>query len=414
MATIWTEKGQPPPPLAQGLFAEVRRALNHLYDSVYLQRSSLVALLRACAVEPILLGQEAKALRKLLIESIDQLTPGDNVPLRSEKRRAYAALRGRYVDQVAMEDLARNLGLSERQLRRELRAGLEAVTTVVAARLEWQGNESASDESLPDEGQVAAEIQDLSYDAGPVNLCAELRNVQELVAPLAQSQGVTLEDRISVESLIVHASRVVLRQVLLALYSWTIQYHPHAVIVSRLSPPDSDEACFELDYPLEPAADAPETAVPADLLQAVQGRFEWVLAEPNRGVFRLTLPRVAMHSVLLVDDNPSLHRLCRRYLSGLPYRLHSAYDAINGLSLARSERPEAIILDIMMPDQDGWELLHELKADPDTSHIPVVICSVLGQEALAQSLAASGYIKKPITQGALLSALRALGLYDTL
>jgi CheY-like chemotaxis protein len=81
--------------------------------------------------------------------------------------------------------------------------------------------------------------------------------------------------------------------------------------------------------------------------------------------------------------------------------------------MARSLQPQAIALDAMMPDVDGWEILQALQADPATRHIPVLVCSVWEEPQLAFSLGAAGFLKKPITQRELLAALQRLGLVGT-
>jgi CheY-like chemotaxis protein len=78
------------------------------------------------------------------------------------------------------------------------------------------------------------------------------------------------------------------------------------------------------------------------------------------------------------------------------------------LKLARELAPVAVALDVMMPTQDGWEVLQSLKNDPTTRNIPVIICSVLDDPELAYSLGAAAYLHKPVTQADLLSALAAL------
>ena len=82
------------------------------------------------------------------------------------------------------------------------------------------------------------------------------------------------------------------------------------------------------------------------------------------------------------------------------------------LSLARQLQPQAITLDVMMPTIDGWEVLQMLQTDPETQHIPVIVCSVWDEPELASSLGAAGFLKKPITQKDLLSALARLKLLD--
>jgi CheY-like chemotaxis protein len=217
------------------------------------------------------------------------------------------------------------------------------------------------------------------------------------------------------ESVVVRANRVVLRQVLLAVYTSVLQHRrPGCTIGSRVERVSDREAVFELDLSGEACWDLrhpdPKDMVPPELVHILQGRFECLPGAGGSVMYRLTLPGMPMHAVLLIDDNRSIHHLFRRYLSGLPYQLLSAYDAPTGLAVAQSDRPEAIIVDIMMPDQDGWELLAALKDSGSTRQTPVLICSVLDQEALAISLSASGYLKKPVTQNALLTALEELGL----
>jgi CheY-like chemotaxis protein len=123
-------------------------------------------------------------------------------------------------------------------------------------------------------------------------------------------------------------------------------------------------------------------------------------------VVTLTLPVVRPVTVLLVDDNPDTRRLFRRYLSGANYRAIEAGDGRHALELARQARPGAIVLDVMLPSQDGWEILQALRNDLTTEHIPVVVCSVLHQEELAEALGATAYLAKPVSRDALLAALR--------
>lgn len=415
MATVRTENGQESLS-SQDLYLEVRRALTHLYDSVYLQRSPLMAGLMARTGERIAPGQGAKALRQMLLEAIDELAPGGNVPLRSEERRGYTVLRGRYVDQRPMDDLADLLGISPRQLRRELRAGLEAVTDIMARRLQWvyPGPSGAAEVELPDDDLVSAEIGELCSETGAVNLCVEVRDVEALVLPLAREADVVLRECGVPESVVVRANRVVLRQVLLGVYTWVVRHCPGCTIGSRVERISASEAVFELHLRGKMCRDlqqpTPEEVAPPRLVHVLQGRFDWLAAPDNGAVCRLTLPGMPMRAVLLIDDNRSIHHLFRRYLTGLPYQLLSAYDAPGGLALARSDQPDAIIVDIMMPDQDGWELLAALKDLDTTRDTPILVCSVLDQEALAISLSASGYLKKPVTQNALLTALEELGL----
>ena len=111
---------------------------------------------------------------------------------------------------------------------------------------------------------------------------------------------------------------------------------------------------------------------------------------------------------MVVDDNEDILELFRGYLSPHHYRVVTAQTGQDALSLARRLRPYAITLDLMMPDQDGWDLLQALLNQPDTQHIPIIICSVLTQKELALSLGATAFLEKPISEDTLLLALEAL------
>ena len=86
-----------------------------------------------------------------------------------------------------------------------------------------------------------------------------------------------------------------------------------------------------------------------------------------------------------------------------------AYNGTDALRLARELQPDAITLDVMMPSQDGWEVLQRLKSEPDTRRIPIIICSVLDDPELAFSLGAVACLKTPVSQADLVGALGGLG-----
>jgi CheY-like chemotaxis protein len=121
---------------------------------------------------------------------------------------------------------------------------------------------------------------------------------------------------------------------------------------------------------------------------------------------RIVLPASGQKTVLVIDDNADIVSLLRRYLGGHDVQVVSATDGEQALRLATEIKPQAITLDVMIPNLDGWEILQRLKGSPDTQHIPVIICSVLNQPELAQSMGANDYITKPVNQVELLEVLR--------
>jgi CheY-like chemotaxis protein len=81
--------------------------------------------------------------------------------------------------------------------------------------------------------------------------------------------------------------------------------------------------------------------------------------------------------VLLVEDNPHAVDLLTAYLEGDGFGVTAARDGESGLALAREVHPTAIVLDILLPRVDGWEFLAQVKSDPASGDIPVVIVSML-------------------------------------
>jgi CheY-like chemotaxis protein len=123
--------------------------------------------------------------------------------------------------------------------------------------------------------------------------------------------------------------------------------------------------------------------------------------------FELQLP-IAQRSVLVVDDNVDVLDLFRAYLTTHEYQVVTAQTTDEAIRKAKQFHPYAITLDLMMPEQDGWELLQRLIADPETNAIPIIVCTVLKEKELAIALGAAAYLEKPVTQEALLSALQTL------
>ncbi|HEX2027738.1 MAG TPA: response regulator [Nitriliruptorales bacterium] len=105
-----------------------------------------------------------------------------------------------------------------------------------------------------------------------------------------------------------------------------------------------------------------------------------------------------MPKVLAVDDDPVIQRLLLVNLQMEGYEVDLASDGEEALAKARSFRPDAVLLDVMMPKKDGWQVCAEMKADPELRHIPVVFLSARAQDADIQKgadLGVAAYVTKP-------------------
>ena len=106
-----------------------------------------------------------------------------------------------------------------------------------------------------------------------------------------------------------------------------------------------------------------------------------------------------MAKVLIVEDNPDNMLLTVMLLESVGHQVLSAIDAEAGLALARAERPDLILMDIQLPGMDGLEATVLLKADPETSAVPVIALTALamkGDEERIRAAGCDGYIAKPI------------------
>jgi signal transduction histidine kinase/DNA-binding response OmpR family regulator len=109
--------------------------------------------------------------------------------------------------------------------------------------------------------------------------------------------------------------------------------------------------------------------------------------------------------ILVIEDDPSAVRLLREYLEGAGYRIRMASDGEAGIAAVLLQRPAAIVLDVLLPGIDGWEVLRRLKADPRAHDIPVVFVTVVEEREVGLALGAVDYLVKPIHREALLACL---------
>ncbi|HEY5533054.1 MAG TPA: response regulator [Candidatus Anoxymicrobiaceae bacterium] len=112
--------------------------------------------------------------------------------------------------------------------------------------------------------------------------------------------------------------------------------------------------------------------------------------------------------VVVVDDDPEMVKAIEVMLRIAGIDVKGAFSGVTGYMLAKRELPDAIVLDIMMPDIDGYEVCRKLKLNPDTKHIPVIFVTArTGQEHIERglSLGAQGYITKPFEPSELIEKL---------
>jgi len=121
-----------------------------------------------------------------------------------------------------------------------------------------------------------------------------------------------------------------------------------------------------------------------------------------------TLVKNRKNPVLVIDDDEDIRFTIGQYLNSKGYDVIYAENGYKGINEAVKQQPFAITLDLMLPNKDGWTTLRELKENPLTKDIPVILISILGDKKVGYGLGAFEYFVKPIAQDELLSAMNKL------
>jgi signal transduction histidine kinase/ActR/RegA family two-component response regulator len=111
---------------------------------------------------------------------------------------------------------------------------------------------------------------------------------------------------------------------------------------------------------------------------------------------KLRETKTGLDTILVIDDDPSVRDLMSRFLTKLDFHVVAAANGEEGFRLAKQIRPLLITLDVVMPECDGWTVLNRLKNDADLAEIPVIMVTVVDNEARGLDLGASNYLIKPV------------------
>jgi CheY-like chemotaxis protein len=120
-------------------------------------------------------------------------------------------------------------------------------------------------------------------------------------------------------------------------------------------------------------------------------------AERNSEAFEaMSEIKIGRDTILVIDDDAAVRELMSRFLGKLDFNVLTVASGEEGLRLAKQVRPVLITLDVVMPACDGWSVLSKLKADSELSKIPVIMVTIVDNEARGFALGASNYLIKPV------------------
>jgi signal transduction histidine kinase/CheY-like chemotaxis protein len=115
----------------------------------------------------------------------------------------------------------------------------------------------------------------------------------------------------------------------------------------------------------------------------------------------------SMSTVLVIDDDPTTRDLLERYLGAADLSVVTAENGEDGVLLAQALRPDLIILDVLLPDRDGWDVLAALKADPELMDVPVIMLTIVDERGRGLLLGATEYLIKPVDNEQLIRLVRS-------
>ena len=388
---------------------QVRDALHHLYDYPYLESHPLA--LRHWPEMRRGGPSRAHRFNRLLLESIEELNPPGEGAADTSRARFYSLLVYRYVEERPLPDILRELGCSRSQFFREQQKAITMLASVLREKLLQQPVVPPGSGSL-----LNAEAERVLARREAVDPAEVVQGVLEVVKHLAEQYDVTLTRDLAPGLPSIYGSRTLLRQVLLKGLSNLISQpgtrkicirmrcERQRLITELITKPGLlgyrlDGATVHRELDLEPVR---------RLVEMMGGHWQGVKVGPEACTCSFDFLVDSKKVLLVIEDNEGLIRAFQGYLTSYGYLVIGATTGDEALKLAREISPAAITLDIMMPTQDGWEILQALKSDPVTRSIPVIICSVLEDPELARSLGAVAYLQKPISQADLLDVLSRL------
>ena len=385
----------------------VKTILTNLYDFAALE--NIPSLPSCFPIPETVKGTRGDYIRNLFIEYITKLKPDKTtVDHTSPDWRSFTILHSRYIEGKSSQEVANQLSISERQLRRYTRKAINGL-----ALLFWENNPLQQSSDTEEEVQQAFTINREETDLreillGVIALLSNRITEEKIDITIQQT-----ESKISVKS-----DRIILRQILIGLVNELLQAHVKDIAFSCTC--EQDQPTIKISscsYELQKAVLHEQDTTQEKSLHFWANQLFISIREDFQPVSQkttitLTFPTSQQKTILVVDDQEPTLRMFTRYLSKTNFKIFGLRKPNKVLEKAIELQPALILLDIMMPKVDGWEIFQSLKVNEKTKNIPVIICSAWGEPELAKSLGATAFLRKPVTQRDLLSTIKSIGIMD--
>jgi len=371
----------------------VSQALADLFDTVALDKNPLCA----CLPETELgrMASPGRALQRSIIQGIESLKPGSDIPTLAVQWRIYHLLQLRYVEGMLVKEIMNRLQLGDRQLRRDNQRAIAALASLL-----WDIWFAVTETAPPDEFDYVV-TSGFDVKSVPLDLHDFFANIFSTLQSMPASNWQNITLHLPEELPFIQSDRVLMRHAFITcLYKYLSGHADRQVnIAVRLE----DQLLFidiEGSDSLLVWEDS-EIKNLDELFHQINGHLRIRSSD-----LVLELPFINSRQILIIDDDNNTIHLFKRYLTGLPYSIITAQDSSKAVKLAEQLQPDLIILDVLLPEVDGWEILQVLKADPLVRKVPVIVCSAWNEPEIAISLGADFFLHKNVLQKDLLAAIQ--------
>jgi CheY-like chemotaxis protein len=393
---------------------DLHEALNQLYDPTHPQRFRKIA--------PYLKSEPQEDIARIqsdIIHAIQGLKPSDDTPPDTRSWRLYNILLLRYVQRLTQEETAEHLRISPRHLRREQNLAIRYFAWQL-----WNQSFPSSPMALPDfidrfsaweedsstwQSQVKEEIISLQKASGQgvTDFVTAAEGITGLLGPFLEQHKISLKLIPVRRGINIRIQPAVLRQILIQTISEMSRHLDRGEItINTIESEDQIAICVSATPVLTRRPYNDELV--RELLSLNQGSIKHYLENQQLIIeVCLSLEKV---TILVVDDNLDLVHFYDRFVQGTRYHLVHLADGSRIFETIDEIYPDIIVLDVMLPKVDGWELLSHLHNHPTTRSIPVIVCSVVRDPELAMALGAIKYLPKPIRRQQFLETLEEVSI----
>lgn len=394
---------------------ELRDALAHLYDPDYLPSGALCQFLGLDS------EKGALAVQTAVIQAIEDIQPPANTPSSSPVKQAYDLLCNRFILRLTLDETAERMHMSFSSTWRAQRTAVHLL-----ARTLWERNQAQirSTEDRPRQSPTqprTAETSEVQASDWRSQTKRELASLQASAPGAVSDVGETINSTLQLGGAFTSSPEIcfkaeyvqpglvaaihpsILRQILIAALG-RLAKHMTGEQIRIFAGLADGNVKITLIGAINNEIGLKENDLLRDILTSEDINVQ-ANVQGDHVFVEIRLPSVGTTTVLVVDDNQDMFRFYQRAAAGTKYHIIHTAQGRGLFETVKANPPDIIVLDVILPDVDGWELLMRLREYPSTRSIPIIVCSVVREKELALSLGAALYLPKPVRRLEFIQAL---------